>query len=404
MVEQAPGRPPSQEKALLDYIERLDKRRTGRLALHVKLSRLSRAHARAHYLQMATDMFSDAIRTLEGQFFILRNHDLVFVAVSAPFATLDRIVDRLRSLFSEDPVLAHKDSDDQSFCTWYRLETDFDALHIAARQWVKEADQAKVDYIRKDPTEGLTPIQPDLLGRIEHALEKTDVTNIVRRQTICTMIPGQAPQPLFEELYISILDLQAAITPGVNWLADPWLFQYLTQTLDKRMMAMLTKSGPPREKPFSINLNVSSVLSPEFRRFDEITLPLVRGRPMIEFSKLDVFADMGAFIFARDFLHERGYRICLDGLTHLTLPYCNRARLGFDLIKIFWRPEGIEDMQPDMLPAIHEIVMEAGQARVILCRCENAKALEIGQQLGIVMFQGRHVDRILSGKSPTSKI
>ena len=192
---------------------------------------------------------------------------------------------------------------------------------------------------------------------------------------------GQAPQPIFEELYVSILDLQAAITPGVNWLADPWLFQYLTHTLDKRMMAMLTKNGPPRDRPFSINLNVSSVLSPEFRRFDEIVLPQVRGRPMIEFSKLDVFADMGAFVFARDFLHERGYRVCLDGLTHLTLPYCNRARLGFDLIKIFWRPEGIEDMQAEMLPAVRDIVMEAGQARVILCRCENARALEIGSSL-----------------------
>jgi len=400
MAEQVPPRPSLQEKALLDYIERLDKRRSGRLALHVKLSRLSREHARAHYLQMATDMFSAAIRTLEGQFFTLHNHDLVFVAVSAPFAMLDRIVDRLRSLFSEDPVLAHKDSGDQSFCTWYRLETDYDALRSAARQWLRDAEQAQVDYSRKDPLAGLTPIQPDLLGRIEHTLEKTDVTNLTRRQIISTIIPGQAPQPIFEELYVSILDLQAAITPGVNWLADPWLFQYLTHTLDKRMMAMLTKNGPPRERPFSINLNVASVLSPEFRRFDEITSPQVRGRPMIEFSKLDVFADMGAFIFARDFLHERGYRVCLDGLTHLTLPYCNRARLGFDLIKIFWRPEGIEDMQAEMLPAVRDIVMEAGQARVILCRCENAKALEIGQQLGIVMFQGRHIDRIITAKGP----
>src|ERR1700744_2348586 len=105
MAEQVPSRAAPQEKALLDYIERLDKRRAGRLALHVKLSRLSREHARAHYLQMATDMFFAAIRTVEGQFFVLHNHDLVFVAASAPFTTLDRIVDRLRALFSEDPVL-----------------------------------------------------------------------------------------------------------------------------------------------------------------------------------------------------------------------------------------------------------------------------------------------------------
>ena len=47
-------------------------------------------------------------------------------------------------------------------------------------------------------------------------------------------------------------------------------------------------------------------------------------------------ATLAAFIFARDFLRGRGYKICLDGTTHVSLPFVDRQRLGFDLIKLQW--------------------------------------------------------------------
>ncbi|MGE3623893.1 MAG: hypothetical protein AB7H77_08495 [Bdellovibrionales bacterium] len=401
MPDQASARGHPQENALYDYIDRLDKRRDGRFAVHVRLSHLSRMHTRVHYFDLARDTFAAAIRALEGQLYVLKNHDLVFLGTSDAIPVVSRAVERLRALFSEDPLFTHKDSDPQSFCNWYRLENDYEKLRLGAREWLREAEFASTDYARKEPGEGLAPIQPELLTRVERILDTTDITNLARRQTVCTVMKDQPAQPLFEEIYVSIFDLQAMLTPGVNWLSNPWLFQYLTHTLDRRMMAMLVKNGPPPQRAFSLNLNVASVLSAEFRRFDEVVAPQMHGRPVIEFSKVDVFSDIGAFFFARDYLHERGYRVCLDGLTHLTMPYCNRAQLGFDLIKIYWRPDGIEDMDPEMIPAVREIVMHAGQARTILCRCENPAALDIGQQLGIVMFQGRHIDRLLGSAEKT---
>jgi EAL domain-containing protein (putative c-di-GMP-specific phosphodiesterase class I) len=393
MPDNAAHTPPSQEIAFLDHVERLDKHRAGRLAVHIRLSRLARRHQRDHYIRMAADMFENSVKALDGQMFALKNNDLVFVARGAPFPALDRAVNRLRALFGEDPIFEYKDQHPETFCSWYRLDTDFEALREDAREALRIAEQADIDYNRPDPTLGLTPIRADLLARLEQNLAHLDVTNMARRQTVCTMIPGQAPQALFEEIYVSIADLQARATPGVDLLADPWLFQYLTQTLDKRLMATLIRNGVPADRPFSINLNVASILSPDFRRFDEIVTPQLRGRLVIELNKLDVFADMGAYLFARDYLHERGFRLCLDGLTHLTLPYYDRARLGFDLIKIHWTPDSIDDVLPEMMPGLHRIVMEAGQARTILTRCETQRAVEIGQQLGIVMFQGRFIDR-----------
>jgi len=394
MLDQASSRAPTQEPALEDYVERLARQRAGRVGVHIRLSQLTRANRRPHHVSLATDMFAGSVQPLEGRLFVLHNQDLVFIARTPKLTAIDRAIDRLRTLFSEDPVFADQDAIPESFCTWYRLEEDFESLQEAARQWRQDAEQAQIDYVRKDASEGLAPIDPELLARLEYTLGKTDMTNFARRQLVCTLIKGQPPQPLFEENYVSILELQNRITPGVNWLAEPWLFRRITHTLDRRLMAMLMKNDAPDPRPFSINLNVTSVLGPEFRHFDEIVSKRLRGRLVIEFNKLDVFADMGAFLFARDFLHERGFRVCLDGLTHLTLPYYNRARLGFDLIKLIWRPDGLEDMLPDMIPALRDIVREAGQARTILCRCDTASAINVGQQLGIVMFQGRYVDML----------
>jgi EAL domain-containing protein (putative c-di-GMP-specific phosphodiesterase class I) len=345
---------------------------------------------------MAADMFESNVKPLEGNLFNLRNYDLVFVAREAPPAALEHAVNRLQTLFAEDPIFASKDAKPEVFCSWYSLDSDYDAVLADARESLRAADQTEVDYNRTEQNNVLKPIRAEMVGRLEQILANLDISGMARRQTVCTMIPGQPSQTLFEEIYISIADLQKQATPGIDLLANPWLFQHLTHTLDKRLMAALIKGTMAVDRPFSINLNVASILSPEFRNFDDIVTAQLRGRLVIELNKLDVFADMGAYLFARDYLHERGFRLCLDGLTHMTLPYYDRAKLGFDLIKMYWPPDSLDDMRPETIAELRRAVMEAGQARTILCRCETHRAVEIGQQLGIVMFQGRYVDRTLA--------
>ena len=51
---------------------------------------------------------------------------------------------------------------------------------------------------------------------------------------------------------------------------DPWLFRRLTRTLDRRMLSLLASPGriDVAYGPFALDLNVASLLSPEFLRFD----------------------------------------------------------------------------------------------------------------------------------------
>src|SRR5262249_38915634 len=146
---------------------------------------------------------------------------------------------------------------------------------------------------------------------------------------------------------------------------------YLTRTLDLRVMAAMSQNGIRSDLPFSINLNIATLLSPEFRRFDALVPPNLRGRMVVEIHKLDVFADIGAYIFARDFLHDKGYKLCLDGLTHHTLPFFDENRLGLDYFKIYWAPEGLNAAHPSTYPQIRELIARYSPKRIVLCRAED---------------------------------
>jgi len=62
---------------------------------------------------------------------------------------------------------------------------------------------------------------------------------------------------------------------------------------------------------------------------------MIRGTVGAGVHKIDVFADLGSFLYVRDFARKRGYRICLDGLSHLSLPFMDRATSASDLMKIY---------------------------------------------------------------------
>ncbi|MGE4351014.1 MAG: hypothetical protein AB7E52_02375 [Bdellovibrionales bacterium] len=387
----------SQEMLLMDQLQRLNSRRAGRLAVHLHFSKLSRAYNNPSFIRIATDSFSLLISGFEGQLFRLSNKDVIFIATNVTETMLEAVIDRIKILFSQEPLLETYTIKGQTrFYTFYDLEKDFDELLKTVAELTKESGMYSVNRAEPSLPPQPQPIYPDILSKLEQSLNNVDVTNIARRQTVCTLIDDSHPQPLFEEIYISITDLQNIVAPGIDLNGNIWLFRYLTKTLDQRLMLMLMRDGVPSDRPFSLNLNVETILTPEFAQFEASIVPQLKGRLVIEMNKLDIFSDMGAFMFARDYLHDHGFRLCMDGLTHHTLPYFNRIKLGFDLLKLYWSPNALDNILPSMIPEVRNIVMETGQAHTILCRCDDEKAIQMGQELGIVMFQGRQVDKLLT--------
>lgn len=406
-----PARPqqsalPSQENLLLDYVHRLERHRAGRRAVHIHVSRLRPENRRESHVRIATNAFETLVRERQGQIFSLSNSDLFFVFKTEAMDEAESALVRLRFLFSEDPLLAKDLSGEATdFLTWYNIEQDYEQILKLAQQFVheererrvlEEAEQAVAKFDDGPKGEDMTP---GVLAKVEESLSRADLSNMMRRQSVCAIVGQAPPQPVFSELFISIADLRNTLLPDVNMVSSRWLFQHLTETLDRRMLALLNKNDDRSiTGDISINLNIATLLSPEFLTFDDNVKAGMRGSIVIELQQVDIFADLGAFMFARDFTHERGYRICIDGLTQMTLPFIDRERLGADMFKIVWDPRTHRIDNKTGPEKIREIVQRNGAMRVILCRCDNQDAVDFGHKSGIQLFQGRHVENLLANE------
>ena len=395
---------PSQENLLLDYMRRLEKHKDGRKVVHLHLSLLRPINRREQHIRTATGNFDTLVSSMDAQVFMVKNSDIFVIYKDTSHPQVETAVQQIRYLFDDDPLLEEEDTSEQKFTSWFDAEQDFDAI-LQTVQNLVNAEQKRQTEVRgrmdaraalKAKQEKGEPMTPKVLARVETALSRADLSNLVRRQFICRVDAQMVPEQMFSELFISIKDLRETMLPDVNLVANRWLFQHLTTTLDRRMLAMLTKTDSiSMSGDISFNINVATVLSPEFQAFDDNIAASRRGSMIVEFQKEDIFCDLASYVFAREFVQDKGYKVCLDGLTLETLDIIDRERLGADLAKLIWHPD-LADGGDELHNKIRQIVKRGGADRMIMCRCDNREAIDFGRSLGIEMFQGRYVESLIA--------
>jgi hypothetical protein len=399
MKQSPPERATSVEQMLFDATERLKRNPGGRRAVAIHLSRLRPDNRGAHQLRIAANTFESLVKQYDGQIFVLQQGDIVFMCREEDVVAIDAAVTKIRFLFGDDPVATQGDGSADGFTTWFNPADETGAYHTFIDELRREDEKRRkrLSSAVGAQTSERQPMDPLGLHELITTIARADLSNILRRQSVCAFGPGEPPKPLFRELYVSIADLRDAIMPKRDIASDRWLFQYLTQTLDKRVLALLRKvDDSSLSHSFSLNLNISTLLSPEFQAFDNGLKAGARGSIVVELEKVDIFADLGTYLFARDFARERGYRLCLDGMTRLTLPFVDRSGLGLDLVKLIWSPDMADgsdgERQQEFLAAIDRI----GKARLILARCDTEQAVAFGHKVGIKLFQGRYIEKLQS--------
>lgn len=412
-AEQANYRPSWQgrtasEHLLEEYVRRLAKNRDDRRALHVHLSRLRPYNRQPHHIRIAAAALEPLVTRYEGGLFQLANDDLILICRGAPAAHLEEHVERLRFLFHADPLLVAGDAVGATFATTYDLAQDYESLAALVHK-LGEPDPQPAATVTGRPRHPVRtrvgtsdPIDPTRLGAIEAAIAHADLSTLMQRQPICIVVPDLPPEPFLHEIYISIDRLRTTVLPGCDLAADRWLFQYLTRHLDQRMIAMLKarREGTTR-KSMSLNLNIETLLSPAFLELDAAINDPRQRTIMIELQMVDVFSNLTNFGFARDFLHDRGYRVCLDGMSHQALPFIDREKLGVDFVKLRWSEDLADQATEARRDLLRHSVGALAPERVILCHCDSERALDLGRAVGIRLYQGFHLDQLLTQpKSP----
>jgi len=233
------------------------------------------------------------------------------------------------------------------------------------------------------------PLTPASLAKLEDLLRKADITGFLKSQMCCAVAPGEMMRNFFREVFVGINDLRQMVAPRNDLRIVKPLFQQLTRTMDQRVLrAMFDTSGN-----VSINLNIQTVMSASFREFDtRIANFIPKSQIIIEIPRFDVFWDFAEYLTACEFLRNAGYRVLLDGVTLDVLPMFSRAEMGADFIKILFRAERVNEWRD---AGVAERIAAAEPGRLIMARCETAEALELGQAVGIRLFQGFHIDSML---------
>ncbi len=403
----------TEEQSLSEYVQRIGAHNERGWALHIHLSKLG-PRSRNENLVFALDMFRALVNQFSGRVFMLRSSDVICVLKDSRIAEIKAALRRIQMLFHDDPLFHVEQDAESKFSTTYNLNDSLPQFQALVESLLSEPtakpDAPATPSAPERAPEVAAPLDLGRYAAIVNTVATVDLARFLRHQPACLITEDRTIVPVFEEVYTSIPDLERALGPGTRLTADRWLFQHMTKALDRRTLQMLTARNAPEAADeqamaalrvrllgsgnFSINLNVGSVLSPEFQAFDASVGSMIRGTVVLEFHKIDVFADLGTFLYVRDFARKRGYRICLDGLSHLSLPFMDRGDLGVDLMKIYWT----NDM-PDDRMHIRKLVEHAGEHRVILCRCDTGQAIEYGRSIGVTLFQGKQVDTMMGGQA-----
>lgn len=406
-AERSKGQPASHEAGLLDHAERLAQHREGRRAVQLHLSKLSAVNRREHHIRIAVNTFEPLLRRFESKLFRLWNEDLIVVLKGASLEDIDNYVHKLRFLFSADPLVNESVDGGDEFCTLFDMLADQPRFLKLAQDYMAQADherqrmaaqrehpaQQQAQAVPAAPGAMLTPAQ---LERFESAIERADLIPMIQRQMICAFPENSPPKPVMCEFFVSIQALQKKFLPGVECASDRWLFQHLSHFLDHRMLSALPDLTQPVAMPVTININVRTLLSPEFLKFDTAMNRNRKPKIIFELQIVDILSDMGAYLFAREFLRGRGYGVALDGLDHLTFQMIDPKILKLDFEKIQWRQGFAAEVSAEHREAFVNAIHQAGASRVILCRCDDQHAIDFGRQAGIALFQGRHLDRMLA--------
>ncbi len=391
----------SEESLLLSRLKRVEANPAGVYAVHMYLSKLKASNRQPHFIGIAARTFDGLIESFESTVFMLHNSDLILICRNVPVDDADAAVDKVRALFGEDPLLATEDEAfEDSFSTWYDLSQpeDYSTFVGIANELAVEAQRGKQqraqDKVQEDREKG-EPLGAMNLAAINQKLQGTRVADLIREQTCLQMGPDGPRGVVFREHFVSMAELKKRIAPEVNLFASPWLFQYLSETLDKRMLAVLANRDiGGMASPVSLNLNVNTVLSRDFQNFHK-AIGKAASRVVVEMQVLDIFADMNTYGYARDSLQERGYRVLVDGLSPLALQFFDPGLLQSDFVKIAWGPEFEGDTDSTRLAEMREVVTSTGKDSVILARVDTEIAIKWGLAIGISRFQGFFIDDMM---------
>ncbi len=392
----------SPEQRLCRHLGTLAECSADYFAVHVQLSRIG-SRSRTEGLKGVAARPLHRVASLhDATAFTLGNLDVVLICRNTPVEVIDRALEEVRRVIP-DSALGEGDAAllAGSLAIWYDLSEAEEFERFGAEIGAMARNRHRTAAVPRQPGErpgSRVADSRDLITLRRH-LAEVAIADLIRRQTAIRIVPGAQPAPLFRESYVSMADLRARLNCDVDLVGTPWLFQSLSDILDKRVIAV-AQSGELflDDLAISLNLNQRSLASRELRAL--VSRCDARGQRLLcEISLADVLNDTALFGRNRDMLRAGGHGIIVDGVAPKVLRYLDFSALDPDFVKLTWGGdgrEGNEDLADEATGQLREEIGRQGASRFILARVDSEAAVGWAATLGIQRFQGFFIDRVVT--------
>jgi len=428
--------PPDQIEELMRHIRSFKRRPKGYRALHLHFSLLDRLHQQPQNRREIAKAFINLVQKYDGQLFWTSRFDLYVVCKNATTQDIDSAVLDARRAVENSPVMQEYTNAgrDAELCDWYDMAEAYDdfAAHVekvyAKADEPEETPEAKSPSLKsmvqdlkkltedaedepapkpkkKAPTtvprydlvfkkETTPAMGPMELDKLERNLANIDMSRLISEQDTCVVVGNAPPQIVFTERFISTKEISDKVLPGYDLMADKWLFLRLTRSFDQKMMSDLLDGDLPVDKTISINMNVETILSPDFDKFAKkynakTTQPLI-----LEVQLADIMSDLKGYYTAVQKIKKVGFKISLDAIDVQAIAALNREILDVDFLKVRWHKDYKTSLSSDLKQEIISAIRGHGKMRMILCHCDSEDAIQFGQEVGIHMYQGHLIDKL----------
>lgn len=383
------------EAKLLEFVIALENYSNGYYAIHFNLSHLDESYSSTYQINIAVNILSDVFRNEEGILFRYSNNDIVVLYKGSNKKTIEKAIFQLRYLFMDDSIAyTEKNIENENFSTVYDLDFQLQEFTKKCKGILLNEDSESKEnkYIiskLKNNYNSLGVLTPYILSKIIKEIEHKDISSCFRQQPICTY-KNQRFKVIFKEIYAVIDSIKKILNINIDFLSNRTLFKYFTTILDKHTL-QLFQMNPIL--PSSININIKTLMSEDFVKFDQQLDSKMKPSIAFEISLSDIFENYHNFIITKDAVQKLGYKICLDGLDSLNFIHIDKNFIGFDLIKIKWSEDLLSNSNSQRL---RDFIDKDTSSRIILYRCDSKKSIDFGKEIGIHLFQGTYIDQNLN--------
>ena len=241
----------------------------------------------------------------------------------------------------------------------------------------------------------LRPLSQADIKKVMRAYEKFGtekfIKAFVRTQDVMLNIAGKPPEAVLREYFISMDLLRKPLFIDVEMRGSGRLFSEFTLGLDQILLQAFNKMHTTKGR-CSINLNVESVFTEAFESFIEATPEAVLTQVVFEFRQSNIVENFDEFQVARGLIKSKGAQIAVDQIFPQTVGLVDLDYIGASIAKIHWRT-GAEEILKERERAIKYLI--DCNVLPVLIRVDNERALEVGARMGINMFQGFLIDKML---------